>query len=124
MGSSAHPHRRAAAVAVLVIVLLVFLLANFFLRGDQRVRQATAKLEPGMSEAEVQEVLRGTYHLVETPVKADEVRYQFYGIDEFVNVVLEKKGEVARVTRVTHAPDSGPWWERLRRRWDHRFQLR
>jgi hypothetical protein len=122
MNSSHRLHRRLT-VAVLILFLLVFLLFSFLRRGDQRVERATAQIEPGMTQEEVEKILRPA-DFVQTPAGADELRLQYYGIDEFVTVILDKKDDRARVSRVEHLPDQGPWWDRYRRRWHHRFRLR
>jgi hypothetical protein len=119
-GSQGRPVRWGWLAAV-VVLLLVFGLLAFLLRGDARLRQAVALLGPGMTQQEVEEVLRPVDH-VRIPASGGEVRYLLYGVDEFVTVILEQDGETARVSRVEHMPDAGPWWERLRRRWEHRFR--
>jgi hypothetical protein len=112
-----RPRRWIPATLVLVILVL-FLLVSFLLRGDERVRQATARLESGMTLAEMRAALAGV-DFVQMPAKGGEDQFWFYGIDELVMVSVNR--EDGTVTKVEHEPDDGPWWERYRRRWHHRF---
>jgi hypothetical protein len=118
MSTSPETSRRWVWVAITVVALLLFLLIAFLRRGDERIQQAVAQLRPGMTVEEMRQVLRPTSAV--KMASGSEVSFVFYGVDEFVWVYLD--GEGARVTRIEHQPDLGPWYERYRRRWDHRFR--
>jgi hypothetical protein len=105
---------------VAALALLAFLV-SFVQRRDSSVAQALEQLKPGMTEAEVQQVLQPVRH-AKLPTKQGSSAYTFYGFGEFVTVVMEKDGEDGRIAQVVHEPDEGPLWDRLRRAWERRFR--
>jgi hypothetical protein len=50
------------------------------------------------------------------------VEYLFYGVDEFITVVLQPDGTTKRVVNVVHVPDQGSPRERYRRRLEDRMR--
>jgi hypothetical protein len=123
MNSSAEKPRRWVWMAAGIAVLLLLLLAGILRRGDDAIRYAVAQLQPGMTVEEVRQVLRPVFGVVSTiQLRRGEEGFVFYSVDEWVLVYLDH--ERAAVTRIEHEPDLGPWWQRLRRRWHHRFEPR
>jgi len=106
----------AAIAALALIAVIIFLLH----RKDSSVAEAIDKLQLGMTDVEVWEVLKPVHHLKQPP--KDGSGYMFYGTDGFVTVVMGNDGETWRVVNVIHQPDGGPWWERLRRKWESRLR--
>lgn len=120
---SAYSDRRLrwgvmAVVAGLALLAFIF---SFVHRRDSAVAQAIDQLQPGMTAAEVQQVLRPVRH-AQLPTRAGNSAYTFYGFDGFITVVMEKAGEDTRVAKVVHERDEGPLWDRLRRDWERRFR--
>jgi hypothetical protein len=113
---------RWMVVALVVVAAAVVCTVYLLHRKDSAVEEAIAKLQPGMTDAQVQEVLKPVRHRV-MPANHGNYEYTFYGEDHgFVIVFMEKHGENTRLTRVIHHPDMGPWWERLRRKWEWRLR--
>lgn len=99
-----------------LIACIIFLLQ----REDSAVTEAIDKLQIGMTDVEAWEVLKPVHHMKQPP--KDGSGYIFYGTDGFVTVVMGKDGESWRVVNVIRQPDGGPWWERVRRKWEHRLR--
>jgi len=93
----------------------------FFLRQreDSTIAQIVAQLHPGLTNAELQEVL-GPIHRSHKVTQEGNLCIIFYWLDGYVTVVMDNEGE--KVERVTHQPDLGPWYERLRRKWEFRLR--
>jgi len=116
------PNRRLRWGFLAIFAVLALIASIIFLlqRKDSAVSDAIGKLQIGMSDVEAWEVLKPVHHLKQPP--KDGSGYIFYGTDGFVTVVMGKDGESWRVVNVIHQPDGGPWWERLRRKWESRLR--
>jgi hypothetical protein len=87
------------------------------------VAKAIDALRPGLTQTEVKAIL--------APIRADFMNtranqkggeYLFRGTDEFVIVIMDGSDEDACVAQVRHMPDTGPFWDRMRRNWHARFR--
>jgi hypothetical protein len=103
--------------ALALIAVIIFLLHQ----KDSAVAVALDQLQPGMTDVEVEQVLKPVSHF-KVATKQGTSDYTFYGLDGFVTVVMEKDGESSRVSKVIRQPDLGPWWERFRRKWESRLR--
>src|SRR5262249_1903107 len=121
MSTSSDRRLRWGVLAGVVAMSLFTVLFVVLLRRDWAIGQAVDRLQPGMTEAEVQQVLKGVRHAKLATPEGDPA-YLFYGTDEFVTVVLHDEDGTPRVVRVEHAPDDGPGWDRMRRRWENRLR--
>jgi multidrug efflux pump subunit AcrB len=121
MSVSSDRRLRWGIMAGFAAVALLALHFGFVHRRDSAVAQAIGQLRPGMTEAQVQQVLQPVRHAKLAATKGKSA-YAFYGFDEFVTVVMEKDGQDARVARVVHEPDEGPLWDRFRRGWERRLR--
>lgn len=96
---------------ILVFVLgLLAALYTFVQRSDSVVDEATHRLQPGMTIAEVQQILKGVHHA--NIVTKGRGMYLFYGNCEWVTVNIEND----RVVGVECLPDVSPW-RRMRLNW-------
>jgi hypothetical protein len=107
----------AGVAALALLAVIIFLLQ----RKDSAVAEALDQLQLGMTDAEVEQVLKPVNHF-KMPTKQGTSDYTFYGLDGFVTVVMEKDGESSRVSKVVRRPDLGPPWERFRRKWESRLR--
>jgi hypothetical protein len=113
------PKRLGRLLLVILVLGIVFLpVANRAFHRDTCLREALSRLQPGLEHSEVRALL--------TPIRADNFlpdgksagSYFFRGIDEFVEIEMDGWDEDARVRRVNHIADTGPWWENARRNWE------
>jgi hypothetical protein len=110
---------RIALGLALAAILFVVGLVGLVWWSDDRVARIVDQLQPGMADGAVQQLLTPVrYYKGKSPAGNDA--YVFYGIDEFVTVVMEKDGNEERIARVDHDPDRGPYWDRMRRSWERR----
>jgi hypothetical protein len=121
MSETSDRRWRWVVVVLLLIVAAIVCTAYLLHRKESAAAKAITELQPGMTDDEVQEVLKPVRHL-RMPTKQGSYEYTFYGEDGFVTVVMENDGASAHLTRVLHQPDLGPWWERLRRKWEWRLR--
>jgi hypothetical protein len=109
-----------AAIVFLLLIFLALPLVSFH-QGDSLVAQAADRMQVGMTDTEVQQTLLPITSTARIIDEDGEVQYQFYGVDEFVTVVLQPDGSTRRVVTVQHVPDVSPPRERYRRRWETRL---
>jgi len=121
MSASSDRSLRWEITAGVVALAVLACLFGFVRRRDSAVAQAMVQLRPGMTEAEVQELLLTVRH-ARLPTPQGTTAYTFYGFDEFVTVVMDGDGEDTHVAKLVHEPDEGPLWDRVRREWDRRFR--
>jgi hypothetical protein len=109
-------------IGILVaITISAYAVAMFVLieSSDAYAKRIVEQLQPGVADAQVQQILAGIRHYKGKVSPGDDA-YVFYGVDEFVYVVMEKSGGEARIARVDRQPDGGPIWDRIRRSWERR----
>jgi hypothetical protein len=121
MNEPSNRRLRWGYLAIFAVLALIACVIFLLQRKDSEVAEAIDKLQPGMTAAEVQEILKPVHHF-EMPRKQGTSESTFYALDGFLTIVMEKDGDNARLTRVVHQPDGGPWWERLRRKWESRLR--
>jgi hypothetical protein len=109
-----------SVVGVVLVIVFVLCVAYVSQLKDSEIAEAINRLQPGMTDAEVDQVLEPLRHVKVTKQGVGD--FTFYGNDEFVTVVMEKDREHSRLAKVVHQPDLGPWWERFRRKWEWRLR--
>jgi hypothetical protein len=105
-----------AAVAIACYAVVMFIHVE---SSDAYAKRIVEQLQPGVADAEVQQLLAGIRHYKGRTTSGDDA-YVFYGVDEFVYVIMQKSAGDARIARVDHQQDGGPIWDRLRRSWERR----
>jgi len=109
-------------ITIIAVVALIEFPINMRYREDSRIAQIVSQLRPGMTDSEVQRVLGPMHRSHKVTAEGNNLCYIFYGLDEFVTIVMEGDGEDMRVQAVVRKPDLGPWGERIRRKWEWRLR--
>ncbi len=122
MSSTRVGLRWGLAALSLFILASVTVVMVLFLQGDCRVQHALSRLRVGMTDSEVQQTLQRITTTARIVNQDGEVQYHFYGVGEFVTVVVQPVGQTKRVIDVKHVPDRDPPGERYRRRLEDRFR--
>jgi hypothetical protein len=105
-----------AAIAIAVYAVVLFVLIE---SSDAAIRRVVDQLQPGVADAEVR-LLLGNVRYFKTKLPLGNDAYVFYGVDEFVYVVMEGSNGDTRIARLDHQHDVGPIWDRVRRSWERR----
>src|SRR6516225_6572516 len=99
MSALSHWRKRWGLLAVIAALVVIVSLFGVMHQRDSAVARAVSQLQPGMTDAEVQQILEPVRNARLASRKGADA-YVFYGIDEFVTVVMERDGEASRVARV------------------------
>jgi hypothetical protein len=122
MSSTRAGLRWALAAGVFLLIAILTVPLMLLRQGDSRIEQAVSNLQVGMTDGEVQQTLKPITTTARIINNDGEVEYLFYGVDEFITVVLQPDGTTKRVVNVVHVPDQGSPPERYRRRLEDRMR--
>ena len=92
-----------AAIAIASYAVVMFVLIE---SSDANAKRIVEQLQPGLADAQVQQILAGIRHYKGKVTPGDDA-YVFYGVDEFVYIVMEKSGGKAQIRGSTMSRMAG-----------------